>query len=287
MVSCYLKLKESIGNLSNSEKKVAKYVIDFPQEIVSMPIEQLAQNCGTSKSAVVRFCKSMGYKGYKEFCIQLNADLAQTSPESVTYRDILPKDDLRSIVANVTENNIKSLENTLNILNYDELELAVSAIANAKRVDFYGCGNSGLVALDAQNKFMRINKYSNAQIDPHMQIAAAANLTKGDVAVLISYTGETRDILETMELIKRTGATTISITRYGKNSLSEMAQIKLFTPSLETLIRSGAKGSRIGQLNLIDIIFSAVASREYSEIKIYLDRTSFAYRKKKSTMLEE
>lgn len=283
MTGCYLRLKESIDTLSNSEKRIAEFVTDFPYEAISMPIEQLAQACSTSKSSVVRLCKSLGYRGYKEFCMQMNADLVNSSPEDCTYRDILPRDDLRSIAENVTANNIKSLENTLGILDYDELERAVSVMQKARRIDFYGCGNSGLVALDAQNKFMRINKISSAQIDPHTQILAAANLVEGDVAVLISYSGETRDILETMDIVRRSGATSISITRYGKNPLSERTDIRLHTTSLETLIRSGATGSRIGQLNIIDILFSAVASREYAQVKTYLDRTSLAHRKKKVT----
>lgn len=281
MYGCYLRLKETMPQLSNSERKAAAYILEFPNETVLMPIDALANNCGTSKSAVVRLCKSLGFKGYKEFCIRLNADLISSPPENTSYQDIHPGDDLQMIAKAVTENNRKSLENVLGTLDYNELERAVDAMTAARRIDFYGCGNSGLVAQDAQNKFMRINKISISQVDPHMQIVSAATLVKGDVAVLISYSGETNDILSTHELIRRTGATTVSITRYGKNSLSELTDIRLYTASLETLIRSAAMSSRIGQLNIIDILFSAVASREFPEIKHYLDLTSDAYRKKK------
>lgn len=281
MNSCYLKLRESIDSLSNSEQKIARYIADNPYEIPSLPIEDLARYCDTSKSSVVRLCKTLGYKGYKDFCMHLNADLVSFSPKDAAYSDILPNDSLRSIAENITQNNIKSLENTLKLLDYNELERAVSAIEQAHRVDFYGCGNSALVALDAQNKFMRIDKVSIAHPDSHFQVVSAANLTPDDVAVLISYSGETRDILDLTSIIAQTGATTISITQYGKNSLCEMVDIKLFTTSMETSLRSGATGSRIGQLNIVDILFFAVASRKYSDIKVYLDRTANAYRKKK------
>lgn len=287
MTNCYIKMKESLGSLTNSERRIAKYIVDFPREIISMPIDQLAANCDSSKSSVVRMCKSLGYKGYKDLCVQLNADLLSTAPEIISYKNILPNDDLRTIVENISANNIKSIENSLSVLDYGELERAVEAISAAKRVDFYGCGNSALVAKDAQYKFIRINKHCNAHVDPHLQILAAANLTEGDVAVIISYTGETRDILRVLEMVRRTKAVTISITKYGTNSVSKQADIRLYTASLETLIRSGAMSSRIGQLNVVDFLFSAVASHEFPQIKSYLDRTSFATRMTKTSHLDE
>ena len=109
--------------------------------------------------------------------------------------------------------------------------------------------------------------------DPHNQILAATSLTKGDVAVLISYSGNTKDILETADVARQTEATLISITRYGKNPLSERADIRLYSSSSEPLIRSGAMGSRIGQLTVVDILYTAVVSREYDSVKHHLDKT--------------
>lgn len=285
MGSCYLKLKERLDTLSHSGRRIAQYIINSPHEVVSMPIETLAQNCDTSKSTVVRLCKTLGFKGYKDFCMQLHADLVNSPPELAAYTDILPNDSLRAKAESVTRNNIRSLENTLKLLDYDELQRAADAIVAAKRVDFYGCGYSGIVAQDAQNKFMRIGKVSLSHADPHIQIVSAASLSAGDVAVLISYTGETRDMLDLHALIAQTGATTVSLTRYGDNSLREVSDIRLVTTSLETLFRSSATGSRIGQLNLIDILFSVVASSEYPEAKTVLDRSKNAHRKKKTARL--
>ena len=107
-----------------------------------------------------------------------------------------------------------------------------------------------------------------------MQVTAAANLKSGDVAVLISYSGETDDIIDTMRVAKQSGATLIAITRFGNNTISQGSDIKLFVSSPETSMRSGAMGSRIAQLNVIDIIFSSVASIEYNTIKKYLEKTS-------------
>lgn len=247
-----------------------------------MPISDLADKCQTSKPTVVRLCKTLGYSGYKELCMYLNADIMLSENGEMSYKDINPNDNSPEIVSKVTENNIKAIQNTVEIMDYAELNRAVELLVKARRIDFYGVGNSGFVALDAQNKFLRISKLATAQIDPHLQILTASNMSADDVAVFISYTGETRDILETMDIVKSTGASTISITKLGKNSLSQMCDVNLFMVSDESFIRSGAMSSRIGQLCIVDILFSIVTSRLYNDIKPYLDRSMTASKKKKT-----
>ena len=282
---CYLNIKESYDRLSTSEKRIAKYIIDNPSEVVKMPISDLAEKCGTSKPTVVRLCKTLGYNGYKELCMYLNADIMLSDDGEMCYKDISPNDDSPDIVSKVCDNNIKAIKNTMEIMDYQALSRAVELLIRARRIDFYGVGNSGFVALDAQNKFLRINKLATAQTDPHLQILTASNLSKDDAAVFISYTGETRDLLDTLDIVKSTGAQTISITRLGKNSLSDATDINLFMVSDENFIRSGAMSSRIGQLCIIDILFSIVTSRIYGEVKPYLDRSMAASKKKKTLMV--
>ena len=272
MLGCCLRLKESYASLSPKEQLVASFILEYPSEVVNMSIEELAVSCNTSTSSVVRLCKSMGYSGYKELCRMLSTDLALSSQE-ITYTDVRPGDSLDSIVRNVCMSSVRAIENTMTMLEGDELGRAVDALCAARRIDFYGVGTSGTVALDAHNKFLRINKLSIASADPHVQILSATSLKPGDVAMLISYTGETRDILETHDIVRQTGATAITLTRYGKNSLSDKADIRLFSSSSETMTRSGATGSRIGQLTVVDVLYTAVASRLYDEVKPYLDKT--------------
>ncbi len=276
MPGCCLKIKESLESLTRKEKQVAEFILEFTSEALEMSIEDLATASGTSTSCVVRLCKSLGYAGYKEFSHSLTADVAETNKGNILYEDIRPGDSLDSIAHNVSMSNMKAIENCLQIMDYGQLELAVEAISKAKRIDFYGVGNSGLVALDAHSKFLRINKVTNANADPHVQILSATTLKKGDVAVFISYSGETRDILAILDVAKKTAATTIAISRYGRNILSENCDIKLSASATETLIRSGAMSSRISQLTIVDILYTAVASQDYDGVKPYLNKTRFA-----------
>jgi DNA-binding MurR/RpiR family transcriptional regulator len=278
MSGCYIRIKDSLQSLAPKERKIAEFILDFPEDALRMSIGELAQSCSTSNASVVRFCKSIGYSGFKELGKVLSEELTQQSP--IVYEEIHPGDSLEAIVKNVCMSNMKAIESTYSLLDMDELAKAVDAICAAKRVDFYGVGSSGLVAKDASNKFIRINKLTLSNADPHEQILSATSLKRDDVAVLFSYSGETRDILETAEVVKNSQATLITVTKFGKSSLSELADIRLFTSSSEAMIRSGPMGSRIGQLTMVDILYTAVSSRLYDQVKPYLDKTRMVAQRK-------
>lgn len=281
MTGCLLKLKEAMDDLKPSELKIARYLINYTEEAVGISIGELAERSGGSKAAVVRLCKTLGFSGYRDLAIELAAELASRQTRESEYTDIRPGDKLDTIIKNVGHNNRQSIEDTLLILDHGEVKKAVNAVRKAKRINFYGVGASGIVAVDGSQKFMRIRKCSEAYTDPHLQATAAANLMKGDVAVVISYSGETRDIIESMRIAKQSGATIIAITKFGRSTLGEEADIKLFLSSPEITMRSGAMGSRIAQLTMIDIVFSGVASLEFKEIKEHLDRTFKVMSRKK------
>lgn len=281
MANCCFKLKEMLNSLTSKEKVLAQFIIDSPSTVVGMSIAELANACDVSNSTVVRLCKTAGYSGYKAFCRDLSIDIAQSQAgSSDEYGDIQPGSSVESIMNAVCSNNVHAIENTLAVLELHELERAVSAMVSARRIDFYGIGTSGNVAIDAYNKFVRINKLSMSTSDPHQQLLNASQLTCQDVAVLISYSGTTKDLLETAEVVKQSGATLISLTKYSKNPLSKLAHICLYSASADALVRSGAMGSRIGQMTVIDILYTAVTSSEYAQVKSILDRTRFATAKK-------
>ncbi len=281
MTGCFLRIKETMQSLAPMEQKVAEFILEYPEEVVAMSIDELAADCSTSTASVVRLSKSVGYSGFKELCRVLASDLANQS-NVINYEDIRPGDSLDAIARNVCMSDMKAIESTLSLLDLDALGAAVDVLCGAPRIDFYGAGSSGLVAKDASNKFTRINKIVIAHVDPHEQILSATSLRPEDAAVLFSYSGETRDTIDTCGIVKTCGAKVISVTRYGKNSLSELADIRLFTSSAESMIRSGAMGSRIGQLSMVDILYTAVCSRLYDEVKPYLDKTRLASQRKHS-----
>lgn len=286
MDQCYLFIKDSVHSLPRGERAVGEYILSSPEIVPNMTIGGLAEACGTSKATVVRFCQSVGCRGFKDLCARLRADVSSGRHRDLTYSDIHPGDKTESVIASVGENAVGSIRNTIDNLDRETLEKVVDYISKAERVDFYGVGFSGFIALDAQNKFLRLGKFSVCQTDAQLATLTALNLSRGDVAVMISYTGETRDIIDLTKKIRETGALTISITKSGSNTLSNITDLSLHTVSDEGFIRSGAMSSRIGQLTMIDIIFTLVASRNFQKFKPNLDKTAEAIREKKTQNLK-
>ena len=272
---CTLGLAEMMDSLTPREKRLARFILDDPGAVVGMSIDELAETCHTSVSSVVRMCKHCGYSGFKELCRMISGDLASAG-SAISYQDIRPGDSAPSVFRNICLSNMKAIENTMTMADDGDIERAVKLLCEADRIDFYGSGTSALVALDAHNKFLRTGKISMANADPHVQLLTAASLKKGDVAVLISYSGETYDILNLAEQLKETGCSIITITSYGKNSLRAYGDVQLCALSMETYIRSGAMSSRIAQMTIIDALYSAVCSAMYAQVKPYLDKTRLA-----------
>jgi len=216
-----LKLREIKDSLTPAEKKVAEYVIAFPEEVTRHSIKILANKSKTSGASVVRLCKVLGYAGYRQFIVSISAELASKRQNNEDeYTDIQLGDDLDTIIKNVSLNNCRSIEDTLMVIDRNSVKKAVELLNNARKIAFYGMGASGVVCIDAQQKFMRINKICHAYTDGHSQLTSASMLAKGDVAVIISNTGTTVEIVDTLKLLKQTNASVIAITRYNKSVLS-------------------------------------------------------------------
>ncbi|SDD39382.1 transcriptional regulator, RpiR family [Paenibacillus sp. UNCCL117] len=275
-----VRLREALNELTPSEKKVGEYILGNPKKVVELSVAQLADYSGASQAAIVRLCKSLGLKGFPDLKLKIAGDLQESAqvPGKQGYQEISQHDSIATLIQNVSANNIQSIRDTVKILDVESVERAVDALNRAERIFFFGLGASGLIAQDAQQKFLRINRMSFTFADPHMQLTTAVTMTSKDVAVGISYSGETREVIAVLKAASERGATTISITKYGNTALHAYSQIPLCISSTENEIRSGATASRITQLNVIDILYLGVASRNYEQSVEYLERSRAAIR---------
>ena len=139
----------------------------------------------------------------------------------------------------------------------------VALLHKARVIYLFGLGASLCAAKDAYLKFLRLNKLCIINEDWHSQILQARNATREDVAIVVSYSGVTQEIIECMQELKRNGTPIIAITRCVQSPVSELADHKLYTAANESLFRSGAMSSRMSQLNVIDILYTALANEEY------------------------
>lgn len=273
-MSLLLKMNQVKDQLTNSEQKIVSCVLDDEEEVYNLSIQDLAKKCNTSPSSIVRFCKKMGFEGFQDFKIELAKGISDSKKtQNIVYEDVRVDDTIEDIVGKISAGNIKSIENTVDLLDYDEVEKAVEVLNNANNIFLYGVGASGLVALDFQYKLMRISRNAFMYLDSHTQLSTAVNIQKDDVAVGISHSGRTLEVFKAMEMANKKGAKTISITRYGDNPLSNISDIKLCTGGIEGNLRVGAIASRIAQLTVIDILFVGLAKKDFRVVSEYLKGT--------------
>lgn len=280
-----VKISQLLPDLNRTEKKIAEFILNNPYELLQLPIKKLSECTGVSQAAWVRFFKLLGFSGLKQFKQEVSSSLlpiaAKEHIKEEVFTDTIGANSPEDLCKSVLEQNTRSIIETSQIIDYEELKKAVNAICQADKIAFFGVGASGLVAYDAQYKFTRIGINSIFFLDLHLQLPSAATLKKGDVAVIISNSGRTKDILDVMEIAKRKGATIVAITKYGKSPLSKAADILLNTSTPEINIRSSAMSSRIAQLMVIDFLFVCVANKEFDKIEKYLleSRETVALRK--------
>jgi DNA-binding MurR/RpiR family transcriptional regulator len=269
-----IKIRDRKDSLTPVEKLIAEYILENLEDIPHLSIKRFAQLTNTSDASVLRFCKTLGYNGYRSFIVSISASIGSMDEgQKDQYTDIQPGDDLSTIISNISRNNSKSIEDTLSVIDKNEIARAVKVLRQSNRIAFFGIGASGLVGIDAEQKFSRINKMCHTYTDGHSQLTAAVLLEKNDVAIFISNSGKTAEILASIEIARQSGACIIAITKYNKSELADKANIVLNISTPELTIRSGAMGSRIAMLTVIDILFAGVASAEYKKVKKYLAKT--------------
>lgn len=271
MENCLVRIKSFYPSLRPSEQKVAGYILEHPEEVIHLSVTELSNRCGISDAAIIKFCQRIGYKGYQEMKIYLAKELV--SPTLEIYGEVERNDDITTVKEKIFRLNIQAIQDTLKLLDDEALEQAVNAIAGAAKVNIYGVGASGFVAMDAQLKLLRIGIQATSFCDSHVQTYLAALLSPGDAALAISDSGNTKDVVRALLVAKKQGAKTICITSAPDSALSKAADIKLYTAATESIFRSGAIASRIAQLSVIDALFIGVALKRYDSALENLART--------------
>lgn len=249
--------------LRPSERKLADYVIDASREVLDLSMTELAQRAGVSQPTIARFCHALGFSGFREFKIRLAQAVAADLP--AVYRDVRPDEPVPGVAAKVLDRTIGALLQVRNNLSADALAHAIALLANARRVEFYGAGGSGIAAQDIQHKFFRLGMPSVAYADPHTFLMSATLLGPGDVVVAISNTGRTRDIVDAARTALDRGATVIAIT-HGTSPLARLATVGLHANVDEDTDVFSPMTSRTSHLAIGDILAVGVALQRGPEL---------------------
>ena len=274
MGSALLKLREQSRLFSTTEQEIAEHILKNPRLVVDMSIHELAKHTFSSASSIVRLCNHTGYSGYKEFRKAVTYELAlREQSRQIELEEIGHSDSLQDIIDKITYANIVSLEETRELMDVNTLRACVELIKNARRICLFGLGASLVAAQDAYLKFLRLNKLAIINMDWHSQILQAKNSDHRDLGIVISYSGATTEMVECMKIMKENKTPIIAITRCVNSPVSELADHLLYTTANESIFRSGAMASRTSQLNIIDILYTALANDQYEASLEQLSRT--------------
>ena len=256
------RVQACLPSLAPAEQRVAKLCLADPRAFTMLPVAQLADRAHVSKPTVVRFCRSVGYNGLSDF----KQKLAGTVNEGVPFihRSVDADDKTADVLVKVIDNTVAAFLKYRNEASSNQIDKAVAALVAAfqtgRQVQFFGVGNSGVVAQDAQHKFFRLGLHSIAYSDGHMQVMSASILQKGDCVLIISNSGRTRDLMDACDIARKNGATTIVITASG-SPLASAGHIHLSADHPEGFDRYSPMVSRLLHLLIIDVLATTVALR--------------------------
>ena len=256
------RIKAALPSLAPAEQRVGRLCLADPRAFAKLPVSELADRSHVSKPTVVRFCRSVGYDGLADFKLKLAGTVNEGVP--FIHRSVDVDDKIGDVMVKVIDNTVAALLKYRNEASTMAMERAVVALVEAykagRQIQFFGVGNSGIVAQDGQHKFFRLGVNTTAYSDGHMQVMSASVMRPGDCVVVISNSGRTRDLMDACDIARKNGATTIVITASG-SPLASAGHIHLSADHPEGFEKYSPMVSRLMHLMILDILATAVALR--------------------------
>ncbi|WP_334075707.1 MULTISPECIES: MurR/RpiR family transcriptional regulator [Paenibacillus] len=258
-------------SLTKAEQKVALRVLEHANEVLYSSITEFAEASGVGETTVIRFCRKIRFKGYQEFRLALAQ--SQTLKKMEEFRQ---EDHEVDFVERLCSHAVRILQVSLSLIDRNHLEQAIDTLDKARLIQFFGVGSSGITALDAKNRFLRIGRRSEVASDSHIQAMSAVLLEKGDVAVGFSVSGSTKDTNDILAKAKSNGAAVIAVTNYAKSPITGIADIVLLTAAKESPLDGGSMSAKISQMFVIDLLCEGLSLRDSERAKRMKEKTARA-----------
>lgn len=249
-------ISDALPKLKGSAQKVAQFIVNAPRETINLTITELAGRAGVSEASISRFAQSLGYSGWHAMKIGLAEDIV--SPMALVHEDIKPDDGPASAMQKAMTAGMRSLEDTVRILELPVVATAIQAICNARHIELFASGNSVPLAMDFNFRLTKIGLRSRFAIDPTVQEMYASLTTPEDVAVGISYTGSSIDTVHALQLAKQRGARTICITNHSDSPLTRHGDFCLFTSTRVSHFREEEMASNLATLALTEALYVGI-----------------------------
>ncbi|MFE5710976.1 MurR/RpiR family transcriptional regulator [Streptomyces sp. NPDC056501] len=271
-------IRSELPRMSGSLRKVGLWVLERPHYVPKSSASEVGQSTGTSQATVTRFCQALGLASYRDLQYELAKEQGQVGSEEPEPRplgpDIGPDDPLDRLVSVVARADLQALRRTAESLDLDALDRAARTLAAARRIDVYGVGGSGVIALEAEARLFGIGCDARARTEVHAAETSAALLTPADAVVALSHSGATREVLGPLRLAAERGAATIAVTGDPRSPVARAAGVHLGSTSAETGFRRGGFGTRHSVLLIVDCLYARVAQLTYGRATASLALTA-------------
>lgn len=262
-------IRKNYTSFSGVERKIADFVLRFPQRTVHMTTKSLAAEAGVSEGSIIHFANRLGFTGFTQLKINLAGHLGEQ--EAPLFDNLVPADGPKDAVRKMVENAVASFQQTYAAISQTELEHAAKLLMEAKRIDLYGVGSSSMVVTDIYYRLMRIGLPAYAVTDPLIAPVSAMMLDGQCLAVGVSYSGRTVDTLRAVKLAKKQGAKTLCVTNYAKSPLAKLCDSALVVVSQESEINREAVVSRLTQLLLFDSLCAYISYQRKDKSIEYIE----------------
>ncbi len=269
------KIKSCYNTLPSSERLVADYVLERKDDLFQYPIKELARLSGTTQAAWTRFAQAIGYNGLKDlknaYYAEANTSLQQADKgPKIAFKDVNEYTSLQSIADNICATSVQAVQTTYRLFDAGTFSDVVTKIVAAKQIQVFGVGTASVAAYDLYCKLCRIHYNVVFNQDHHMNLMTISQIGPDDVAIFFSDNAKNAEIMQLFNIAKERKATTIAITKLGNNALTTGCDHVIFATSPEIDKKSGITSSRFAQLFLVDTLYTAIANRDYDNIKGYL-----------------
>lgn len=274
------RVRSQLPEFTGALRRVAEQVLADPAGAARATIVELAERSGTSPATVTRFCRALGFEGYADLRLGIAGETgraARSAGWAVDIgREIQPTDPLDRVLNQIMAADTLAMRDTAARMDFAAVAAAADAVATAGRVDIYGASGSALVGEELQFSLHRIGIPTWAWTDIHNGLASASLLGKGDVALGVSHSGQTRETIEMLAEAGSHGATTIALTSFPRSPIADVADIVLLTATQATTFRPDALSARHPQLVVLDLLYIAVAQRTHERSHAAFQRTARA-----------
>lgn len=281
MISLLTLIRTKYNNFSKSQQRIADYVLNNPDSASMLSISELAKNCQTSEPTVMRFLNKLDYFSYQTFRINLAREIA-SDPSATINEDLKPGDSVSLIKEKIIGHDVTAIQDLKHILSDELIQNVIDLLYNAEKIFFFGVGASSAVAVDAMHKFGKLGLTVISFPDPHMMNIFCSHASENDVLFAVSHTGESLEVLKTVEIAKENQVKIVGLTSFSGSTLAKQSDYFLSSSTNDQKYHSEAMASRIVQLAIVDILYISLFMQHEDEFFGKLDSSRLAVAKNKT-----